>query len=124
MSNKSSYEWRKQLMWGLLLIGFGTIVLLEQMDVIHVDGLWHYAPLVLTVMGLNKMIGFPTAKDFTTGLWMVFLSLWLLSTFENLFGLTFSNGWPIPVIFCGVTMILEPFIERRLAPEQEPHDEK
>ena len=123
VSNKSSYEWRRQMMWGLLLIGFGTIVLLDQLDIYHVDGLWHYFPLVLTVMGVNKMIGFPTAKDFTMGLWMVFLSLWLFATFENLFGLTFSNGWPVPVIFCGVTMVLEPFIERRLAPETEaPHE--
>lgn len=124
MSNKSSYEWRKQMMWGLLLIGFGTIVLLDQLGIYHIDGIWHYAPLVLTVMGINKMIGFPTAKDFTTGLWLVFGSLWLFAVFENLFGLTFSNAWPVPVIFVGVTMILEPFIERRLAPETENSNEK
>nr|WP_229421678.1 DUF5668 domain-containing protein [Massilia aquatica] len=111
-------------MWGLLLIGFGTVVLLDRLGVYYADGLWHYAPLVLTVMGVNKMIGFPTAKDFTMGLWMVFASLWLFAVFEHLFGLTFSNGWPVPVIFCGVTMILEPFIERRLAPGTEPSNEK
>lgn len=124
MSTKSSYEWRRQMMWGLLLIGFGTVVLLDRLGIYHADGLWHYAPLVLTVMGVNKMIGFPTAKDFTMGLWMVFVSLWLFAVFEHLFGLTFSNGWPVPVIFCGVTMILEPFIERRLAPGTEPSNEK
>lgn len=124
MSTASSYHWRKQLMWGLLLIGFGVAFLLDRFDMFDIRDLWHYWPLLLVVIGINKMIGFPTARDFTSGLWTTFIGLWLFAIFEDMFGLTFFNAWPIPIIFCGITMILEPFIKTRLAPNSELKNEK
>jgi hypothetical protein len=119
VSTENSYEWRRQLMWGLALVCFGVTVLLEQMDIITIHGLWHYWPLLLVVFGINKMIGYPTAKHFTSGLWMVFLGLWLFAVFEREFGLTLWNSWPLPIIACGVTMVLEPFIQKRFASNEE-----
>ena len=124
MSTTSSYHWRKQLMWGLVLIGLGVAFLLDRFDLFEVRELWHYWPLLLVVIGINRMIGYPSAKDFTSGLWSAFIGLWLFAVFENLFGLTFMNAWPIPIIFCGVTMIIEPFIKSRLAPNSELRNEK
>lgn len=124
MSTASSYHWRKQLMWGLVLIGFGVAFLLDRLDMFEIRELWHYWPLLLVVIGINKMIGFPTAKDFTSGLWATFIGLWLFTVFENMFGLTFHNAWPIPIIFAGIVMIIEPFIKDRLAPNAELHNEK
>ena len=119
MSTDTSYQWRKQLMWGLVLIGFGVAFLLDRMGMFDISELWHYWPLLLLVIGINKMIGYPTAKDFTSGLWTTFIGLWLFAVFDNMFGLTWRNAWPIPIIFAGVVMIIEPFITRRLAPNAE-----
>lgn len=119
-----SYEWRRQLVWGLLLIGLGLAFLLDRMDLFEVDELWHYWPLILVVIGVNKMIGYPTAKHFTSGLWLVFVGIWLFATFENLFGLTFGNSWPILIIGWGITLILEPVIQKRFAANTEVSDEK
>ena len=124
MSNDSSYHWRKQLMWGLVLIGFGIAFLLDRLGMFDISELWHYWPLLLVVIGVNKMIGYPTVKDFTSGLWLVFIGLWLFAVFDNVYGLTFYNGWPIPIIFAGIVMIIEPFIQRRLAPNLEIRNEK
>ena len=124
MSTKSSYAWRKQLMWGLLLIGLGVAFLFDRFDMVAIWDLWHYWPLLLVVMGINTMIGFPTAKEFTSGLWTTFIGLWLFAIFENMFGLTFYNGWPLPIIFCGIAMVLEPLIQKRLAPNSELRNEK
>jgi hypothetical protein len=124
VSTKTSYEWRRQLMWGLLLIGFGTAVLLERLDLIDLDDIWHYWPLLLVVFGINKMIGFPTARDFTSGLWLVFLGGWLFATFEGLFGLRWHNSWPFLIIALGVTIILEPLIKMRFPEKTEPDHEK
>jgi hypothetical protein len=120
----SSYEWRRQVMWGLLLIAFGGGVFLDQMDLIEVHGVWHYWPLVLVVFGVNKMIGYPTAKHFTSGLWLVFLGLWIFAVFEGMFGLTWGNSWPFPIIACGVTMVLEPIIKSRFGANEEFENEK
>lgn len=123
MSKDSSYEWRRQLMWGLVLIGLGLAVFLDQMDLVEVRGLWHYAPLLLVVIGINKMIGYPTAKHFTSGLWMVFIGVWVFAVLEHIYGLTFGNSWPFVIIATGVTMILEPFIKRRFAANEERNNE-
>lgn len=111
-------------MWGLVLIAFGVAIFLDQMDLVEVRGLWHYSPLVLVVMGINKMIGFPTARHFSSGLWMVFIGLWVFAVFERIYGLTFGNSWPFVIIACGVSMILEPFIKKRFAQNEEMIDEK
>ncbi|MES2320918.1 MAG: DUF5668 domain-containing protein [Pseudomonadota bacterium] len=124
MSTDKSYEWRKQLMWGLFLIGFGVAYLLDQMDLVDVRSLWHYLPLLLVVSGINKMIGYPTAKHFTNGLWEVAMGLWIFAVLERMFGLTWINSWPIVIIVTGVTMILEPLIKKRFAPNEEVQNEK
>lgn len=124
MSTDNSYQWRKQLLWGLLLIGFGAAVFLDSLDIFEADELWHYSPLVLVVLGVNEMIGYPTARDFTSGLWNVFIGIWLFAIFEGMYGLTFSNGWPFLIIVWGVTMILKPFIQRRFASNTESGNEK
>lgn len=119
VNTENSYEWRRQLLWGLVLIAVGVTIFLGQMDIIDVHGLWHYWPLLFVISGINKMIGYPTAKHFTNGLWNVFLGLWLYAVFEHEFGLTFWNSWPLPIIACGVTMVLEPLIKKRFAPNEE-----
>jgi len=124
VSIESSYQWRRQLMWGLVLVCFGVAIFLDQMGYIDVRSVWHYAPLLLVVFGINKMIGYPTARHFTSGLWMVFMGLWVFAVFEHMFGLTFRNSWPFVIIASGISMILEPFIKRRFAANEEPSHEK
>lgn len=124
MSTDKSYQWRKQLMWGLALIAFGVAIFLDQMDLVDIRGLWHYWPLLLVIAGVNKMIGYPTAKDFTSGLWSVLIGLWIFAVFEDMYGLTWRNSWPFVIIVTGVTIILEPLIKKRFAPNEELKNEK
>ncbi len=123
MSTDKSYQWRKQLLWGLLLVGLGTAFFLDRTDLLELDELWHYWPLLMVVIGLNKMIGYPTARDFTNGLWTMFVGLWLFAIFEGVVGLTFRNGWPFLVIAWGVKLIVEPFIQQRFASHTESRHE-
>lgn len=124
MGTDNSYQWRKQLLWGLLLIGFGSAIFLDRLDIFEIDELWHYWPLVLVVVGINKMIGYPTPRDFTNGLWTVFIGIWLFAIFEGGYGLTFRNGWPFLIIAWGVKLILEPFIKQRFASNTESRHER
>jgi hypothetical protein len=43
----------------------------------------------------------------------VFTGLWLFAVFENAFGLTFRNSWPLFILMWGVKLVLDPFIARR-----------
>jgi uncharacterized membrane protein HdeD (DUF308 family) len=119
MTIHDSYHWRRQLVWGLLLIGAGVAIFLDRMDLVDIDTLWHYWPLLLVVSGINRTIGYPTARDFTSGLWTAFIGIWLFVCMEGLFGMTFANSWPVFIIISGVTMALRPFAERRFKANQE-----
>jgi len=124
VNTESSYEWRKQLMWGVVLVCVGVSFMLDRMDVIDIDSLWHYWPLLLVVLGVNKMVGYPTAKHFSNGLWMIAVGLWMFAVLERMFGLTWNNSWPFMIIVCGVSMMLEPYIKRRFASNEESSHEK
>ena len=122
MSKQGNYHLRRQAMWGLLLIGFGAAVYLDKIGMFEFDNMWHYWPLILTVMGINRMIGYPTARDFCSGLWMAFMGAWLFACFENLYGLTFGNSWPFLIIAWGATMVIEPMMAKRFAEKENQHE--
>lgn len=113
MNSEASYHLRRQVLWGLLLIGLGVAFLLDQLDIYEVERLWHYAPLLLVVAGINQTIGYPSAREFVNGLWTVFIGLWLFAVFEGLFGLTWFNSWPLFIIVGGIGMAVRPIAERR-----------
>jgi uncharacterized membrane protein HdeD (DUF308 family) len=115
MSTEHSYTTRKQMMWGLVLIALGTIFLLDRMDILDAASVWHYWPLLLVVVGINQTIGYPSAREFKGGLWTIFIGLWLFAVFEELFGLTFRNSWPLFLLMAGVQLVLAPVIARRLS---------
>ncbi|MDN4059960.1 DUF5668 domain-containing protein [Massilia sp. YIM B02769] len=119
MGTENSYRQRKQMMWGLVLIAVGVAFLLDRMDVLDIATLWHYWPLLLVVAGVNQTIGYPSAREFTSGLWTVFIGLWLFAVFEGLLGLTFRNSWPLFILMWGLQLVLEPVIARRFASNKE-----
>jgi hypothetical protein len=115
MDSTQAYQWRKQLLWGLLLIGIGGALLADQLGYVNIYDLWHYWPWILVVVGVIKMIGFPTARDFVSGLWSVVIGVWLFANFGHMFGMYFDNSWPFLIIAWGVILILKPFIRDRFA---------
>jgi hypothetical protein len=119
MGTEHSYTTRKQIMWGLVLIALGVIFLLDRMDIVEAETLWHYWPLLLVVAGINQTIGYPSAHQFRNGLWTIFTGLWLFAVFENLFGLTFRNSWPLFLLMGGVLMVLTPVFNRRFPQSKE-----
>jgi hypothetical protein len=113
MNSEASYHLRRQVLWGLLLAGLGVAFLLDQLGIYEVRHLWHYAPLLMVVAGINQTIGYPSAREFTNGLWIVFVGLWLFAVIEGIFGLTWRNSWPLFIIISGVTMAIRPIAARR-----------
>ncbi len=123
MDSENSYRSRKQVVWGLLLIVVGGAVLLDRLDVFDAGAFWHYWPLLLVVVGINQTIGYPSAREFGTGLWLVFIGLWLFAVMQNAFGLTWGNSWPLFLLAWGVKLVLDPFIARRFPSNRESRHE-
>jgi uncharacterized membrane protein YccC len=119
MDSEASYHLRRQVLWGLLLVGLGVGFLLDQMHIIEITEFWHYTPLLLVVVGINQTIGYPSAGEFSRGLWNVFIGLWLFAVLEGLFGLTWANSWPLLIIISGVTMAIRPIAARRFSAQRE-----
>ncbi|MFC0252431.1 LiaI-LiaF-like domain-containing protein [Massilia consociata] len=115
MHTEEAYRWRKQVIWGLLLIVVGTVFLLDRLGHIDASETWHYWPLLLVVVGINQTIGYPSPREFGNGLWTVFIGLWLFACLENVFGLTFFNSWPLFILAWGVNMVVQPLVARRLS---------
>lgn len=113
MNIENSYAARKQVMWGLVLIAVGVIFLLDRMDLVDVRSLWHYWPLLIVAAGINQTIGYPSAREFCSGLWTAFIGLWLFAVFEGFLGLSFRNSWPLFLLMWGLQMVLSPLINRR-----------
>jgi hypothetical protein len=113
MNSEASYHLRRQVLWGLLLVGVGVAFLLDQMNMFDIRELWHYTPLLLVVIGINQTIGYPSAREFSGGLWNVFIGLWLFAVLEEMWGLTFYNSWPLFIIISGITIAVRPIAARR-----------
>ena len=119
MNTENNYAARKQIMWGMVLIAVGVIFLLDRMEIVDLRSLWHYWPLLIVAAGINQTIGYPSAREFSNGLWTVFIGLWLFAVFEGYFGLTFRNSWPLFLLMWGVQMLLAPVVQRRFPQTKE-----
>ena len=122
-SNGSARHWRGQLLWGLVVVAIGITVLLNQLGYVDIGRIWRYWPLLLVILGVTRVVGYPSERELWNGFWMVLVGLWLFAVFEGLFGLTFGNSWPIFIIAAGVQMVVRPLrqahSERR---KDRPHD--
>ncbi len=114
-TNEHACSGRSQAVWGLMMIAFGTFVLLDRMDIVDARAYWHYWPLALAVAGLIQIVGRPSPREFGNGIWTIFIGLWLFACFEHVVGLTFRNSWPLFILAWGIKLVCQPFIERRFA---------
>jgi len=109
----SSYYWRRRVLWGGMLIAFGTLALLHQMDVVRIQSIGHYWPVIPVFAGINNILEYPNPRYVFRGLWLIFLGAWLFASIEQIWGLTFNNSWPFLLIAWGTGLILATFLKSR-----------
>ncbi len=124
MNKDLSSRDRNHVVWGVLLITVGGMVLLDNLGWLSIADYWHFWPLVLVVFGLNKMLDFSSSKQFSEGLMLAATGCWLYMVYENIWGLTFQNSWPIIVIAYGVSILLKPVIGAGTSSNKEHRDGK
>jgi hypothetical protein len=112
---------------GVILLGVGTAMLLDNTGILQIRMSGLIAPLILIAMGSAIVLdrgrlavarrergedGEPCARrrrhrrGSTGGFWLIGVGVWMMLSQTNLFGLNFGNSWPLLVIFAGLIVVM------------------
>lgn len=94
-----------ELIFGALLLVFGTLLLLDNVDIIDTGPLWRYWPFGIVALGLKRILNSESRKELGSGIWLVFLGLWLFVSIYRIFGLALWDTWPMLLVAWGVSEI-------------------
>jgi len=110
-----------ELVWGILLILAGALFFLDNIRLMHIEPLWRYWPLILVAIGFAKLFQVRALSGIGPGIWWIFLGLWLFVSIHGIYGLDFSNSWPLLVIAWGVSIMWQAMKPRRPAQSSQEH---
>ena len=106
----ATQSWRRQMVWGAVIIAAGAALLLDRMDQLDIGLLWRYWPVFVAIAGLSNLVPPTTPKLVLSGLSCIGFAAWFYVSLERLWGLGFHNSWPILVILWGVKLVLKPIL--------------
>lgn len=91
---------------GLVLIGIGSLFLLDRWAYID-SGSWiQYWPFVIASVGVGRLIDARSADQASKGGFLIFFGCWLYANLEHLWSLNFFNSWPMILIALGLRHII------------------
>lgn len=99
---------------GILLVLFGTVMLLQHLDLFYLEDLgirsvWHLWPLIFVVVGISKFFGITHLQQIGGGVWWIFLGAWLYVSIYHVYDLSFRETWPAMLVAVGVSMLWESY---------------
>ena len=98
---------RDQLGWGLFLIVMGAWFLLLQYGVLEREG-WHtWWPFAVMVLGIVQLATASDPKTLGSGVSTIGIGLWLAATVNHMYGLRWSNSWPLAMVAVGLGTLAE-----------------
>jgi predicted membrane protein len=87
---------------GALLIGIGTLILLDHMNVINGARIWRYWPLLLIVIGIAKVVN---EGKRVGGILLILVGAFFMAEHLGYRPFTWDTLWPVLIIAAGVAMI-------------------
>lgn len=99
---------------GSLMIAFGTILLLHQLNIFYIydlgiDSIWQLWPMIFVFVGIGKLADAPSVYHMGKGAWLIFVGAWLYVSINHVYGLSFGETWPAVLIVWGISMMWESF---------------
>lgn len=123
MNAEIAYQWRKQLVWGLLMIAVGCAFLLERAGYIDfevdITRLWRYWPWVFVISGITQIIPPTTPQYLLSGLGSIFFAGWWYVSFNRIWGWGFGDTWPALIVAFGIGLLLRPLLDNIFASAKE-----
>ena len=107
-----------RLFWGVLLIGLGATLLIDNFtDVVYISGrdIAQWWPMILILVGIGKMTGTVGGRSDGFGLFL-FGTWFLLNTMSTW---NYRDTWPVLIMFWGLKLIWQSYRTRQ-QPVQEP----
>ncbi len=101
-----------QLIAGVLLAGLGLVLTLQHLAGFEIYGLYRLWPLIVMAFGVARLMG-STTKERSSGLFLIFLSLWFLINTLEVYGLDWGESWPLLLILLGISRLILPEDGRR-----------
>jgi hypothetical protein len=112
MEHRSERRFSWHVLFGLALITFGVAYLLDNMEIIDVGPFWRFWPLLVVALGLGKIFNAQTNHERGDGVWWLFIGLWLFVSIVHVFGLGFSDTWPMLIIAWGISLLWKSLPQR------------
>jgi Domain of unknown function (DUF5668) len=94
---------------GIFFLIIGVVLLLDNFDILSVGSIWQYWPVIIIAIGLGKFLDAQVAREYQKACWMLFIGGWLFISELHVFGLHYSNSWPILLIGVGIGMLWKSF---------------
>ncbi len=113
MSRGTSSRFGGQLFLGLLLIGMGVLFLADNLYYLEIGPIWKYWPFILVLLGIQKVVNAKDRDDVGSGVWLLFIGLWLFVSLNHIWGLHFSDSWPFLIIAWGISVIWKSLLPRK-----------
>ncbi len=110
------------LFWGVLLMGMGTLFLLERLHIANVHDITrNYWPLFLAAIGVSKLFKPGSAWS---GISLIGVAVWLQLVNLHLFDLNWESSWPLLLIIVGGVMVLRAIFDGARRSRSESYPEK
>lgn len=107
---------RGAIVTGVILLTSGVVLLLGRFTGYDFRELVReFWPMIFVVIGLPKVVRYETLWS---GLWLIALGGWMQLINLEMFGLTWSNSWPLLLIVFGLGTIARAVFDVVLAREE------
>lgn len=106
-SRRRAHHWLSgRLIFGLLLLAFGALWTLDNLDILEAERVTRYWPGLILAWGLCMLAGFQCRRRPVAGLAWTFIGGWLLLWELELVEYGIFDLWPVALIFVGGLLVL------------------
>lgn len=107
--------------FGVILIGLGTIFMLDNLGYVDAFRIWEYWPVVMIGFGLASLIAPKDAGDPAAGAVMTAVGTFFLLRKLDVIDWRFRDVWPLFLVLAGVALIARALTERRVPQTDDAH---
>lgn len=106
------YKNKDNVSFGIILIVLGSFFMLDRLDMINARDYYQYWPGLIALAGVICVVRAQQLSEVLNGFMQIGIAAWLYAVTQRMYGLTWSNSWPLFVIAVGVSIVIKYFAEK------------
>jgi predicted membrane protein len=104
-ASNASFRLTPQIVLGLLIVAFGIILTLDNLDYLEAGNILRYWPLLLVAFGVARVIGTDCTSSRVSGGLMIIIGLWLTADELLAIPIDFERWWPMILVGIGALIV-------------------